>query len=192
MMRTVFVVSLLAVSGCGSQSRVTPPPAPPPEPAPAPVAADETSYYLGTSDVLGMDGTVYVDDAPSILERTVSPRTGTITETVYVQFQGAMMTSTLRQTDDPQVFQATDEKASYSGTLTYAGDPWNPTGWTYDITLADNGGTITGTAKFSRDEISAEKLFTDGGGQPRARILDVVKRVTKEEYLAKRKEIAGN
>ena len=181
MTKHLFATSLLAAVACGAKAPAAPQFGP----------ADTTTYYLGTSDVLGMDGTVYVDDAPTIVERTVSPATGTILETVYVAMQHAMVTTTLRQTANPQVFQATDAKASFTGTLIYDGDPWNPAGWTYDIALADNGGTITGTAKLTGDAITAEKLFTGPDGTPQARIVDVARRVSKEEFLAKRKEVTG-
>ena len=191
MMRALVVVSLLDVVGCGSKAPATSTNTTPTTPVVAAVPADVTSWYVGTGDVLGMDGTVYVKDSPTLVERTVSPARKTITETVYVAMQHAMVTSTLTQTADPQVFEATDALHSFSGTLTYDGDPWNPTGWTYDITLADNAGKITGTAKFGADEISAEKLFTSGDGTPTARIVDVARKVSKEEFLARRKEVTG-
>lgn len=186
---TLTLTLTLGAAACGpSKGAAGPAPAPPATVAAA--VAPTPTYYIGHSDVVGMDGTIYVHDAPALVERTVDPTAGVITETVWVGSAHAMVTSTLRQTADPQVFDATDASASFTGTLTYDGDPWQPRGWTYAITLTD-GGTITGAAQIRSDEIWTEKLFTGPGGHPQAQIKEVVRRATPEAFAARRRELTG-
>ena len=103
--------------------------------------------------------------------------------------QGALRTTTLHREGDTNVFTATDDAHSFSGTVTMAGAGWNITGWSYDLAMADGSGTITGNATLSAAGLGTEKLFVAADGAPKARIVDAATPVTQAEYDAKLAEL---
>jgi hypothetical protein len=64
------------------------------------------------------------------------------------------------------------DAASFTGTLTFTGEPWAWTGWTYDLAMADGSGTIDGSAALTAEGLSADKRFPDASGTVLALIID--------------------
>jgi hypothetical protein len=175
----MLAIAWLALLGCGGR------------PVPVAPSADVTSYYVGTHDMIGMDGGHFFHAAPILVVRTLSPRRGLIVETTYGPAEQLVVTTTLTQTEYPQVFTVADAEGSFSGTRTYTGDPWNPIGWRYELTGV-RGERVTGSALVRDDHFSSAEVYRDAGGTMRARIFELVRRVSKEEFLARRKRITGS
>lgn len=171
---------LLAVAACGRSS---------PPVKPSNQAMDTTTYYIGTVEVSGPDGTPYGPATETVVQREVSPPRHLILETVLVQ--GQMSQTQLRQTDDPNVFTASDDGGTFSGTLTMIGEAWAWTGWDYEITMTA-GGSITGHADLGAATIDTQKQYTAPDGNLQAVIVEHVHAVPYDQFVAKRVELTGS
>jgi hypothetical protein len=153
-----------------------------------PAAAPTTTWYAGTVTITSPDGAIpYGPPQPALIARTVDTAANTITEVIVDQ--GALRTTVLHREGDTNVFTATDDAHSFSGTLTMAGAGWDFTGWSYDLAMVADGGRITGSATLSAAGLTTEKLFSTADGTPKARIVDAATPVTQAEYDAKLAEL---
>jgi hypothetical protein len=82
------------------------------------------------------------------------------------------------------VFDVSDEKKTFEGTVTFQTRDWLRGSVSYDIKMLDHSGTITGTGTWAGDTYSTNKLFSDPTGTPRARMTETLKIVAKEDFLA--------
>ncbi len=149
----------------------------------APAAAPSTQHYAGSLQVTSPDGaTPYGPSRASLVARVVDPAARTVVERVLDE--GKLRTATLRQVGDTPVFEATDDEGSFGGTLTFAGDPWAPAGWTYALSMTDGSGRIEGHATLDGAGIRIEKHFVGPDGARKARITEVLQPITAEAYAA--------
>jgi len=190
-MRIFAVVGCaLLLAACGGSSASSPQGGGASKPGkPAKLPPESTTYYLGTSQASGADGTPFGPPQPALVERIVKPAHKTIIETVLVDSR--MLTTTLTQSQRPHVFEAIDEIASFTGTLTYEGPMWAFTRWHYDIILADGKGRIEGFAEIKLDRLHIEKFFVGPGGERQVRIVEDLKKITRSAFEAKRTELTG-
>ena len=82
------------------------------------------------------------------------------------------------------VFDVSDEKKTFEGTVTFQTRDWLRGSVSYDIKMLDHSGTITGPATWADNTSSTNKLFSDPTGTPRARMTETPKTVAEEDFLA--------
>ncbi len=171
----VVAVAAVAVLGCRG-----PAPSGPIGPQPS------TRFYAGTVQMRGVDGDLWID-GETTLRREVRPSQATIVETWMVN--GAPVTTTMVRTGDGAVFAASDERSGVGGTVTFAGDPWVSTSWTYQLQIIDDEGTITGTGRLGETTLTTRKEYLLPDGTLNATLEERVLLVTEQEYDAKRKQL---
>ena len=88
----------------------------------------------------------------------------------------------LTQTDKNNVFTATDDAKSFSGTLTFEGENWKWSNWTYDIEMTNGSGKIVGEGKLTSSGVETTKKFILPDGKEQVLITENLKEITKEEY----------
>ncbi len=145
-------------------------------------------YFVGTSQASSPDGATSFGSARAY----VAKRTGSIAKGIIVEEiaqDGMSSTTTLTRRGDSSVFDATDADRTFSGTVTYSGDPFTAGEWEYALTLAD-GSKLTGRGSLSASGLGATKLVTSPDGQPKARIVDDLKVSTDVDYAAARAKLA--
>lgn len=144
--------------------------------------------YEGTTTVTSPDGaTPYGAPAPVVVRRTVSPSEGTISE--HVVSPGEEHPTTLTRVDDSNVFQATDDGNTFSGTLTFEGPEWEWTSWTYDISMTDGSGALRGTGRLEGNVMENEKIFAGPEGDPQARITEHLEQLDHETCETRLREV---
>lgn len=140
-----------------------------------------THYYYGEVKITSPDGKIpYGAVKHSLVKRTIDEKGKTIIE--YVNQDGKMFNTKLTQTDKINVFTATDDAKSFSGTITFAGEDWKWNNWTYDIEMADGSGKILGDGKLSASGLETTKKFVLPNGKQQVLITENLKEITKEEY----------
>jgi hypothetical protein len=140
-----------------------------------------TSHFAGSIQVSSADGaTPYGPPKAGLVERIVDASVGTITERVLDE--GKIRVATLTRLGDTQVFEATDVDKSFTGTLTFTGQGWDLTGWTYALTMTDGSGRIEGTAVIDAAGIRTEKFFVSPDGARQVKITENLAPITEEEY----------
>lgn len=149
--------------------------------APAPEAT--VAWYTGTVATRDpADGTLFFPEQDTAARRRVDPTAGTIVEEVVSD--GEIIVTTMTRRGEDLVFDVTDDGGSVSGTLTFAGAGWDFTGWTYDLTLTDGSGTLTGTATIDATAIHTDKVFHDPDGADVAQIEDTLAAVDEATWQA--------
>ncbi len=140
-----------------------------------------THYYYGEVKTNSPDGKIsYGPVKHSLVKRTIDEKGKTIIE--YVIQDGKLFNTKLTQTDKNNVFTATDDAKSFSGTITFAGETWKWSNWTYDIEMTNGSGKIVGEGKFSSSGIETTKKFILPNGKAQVLILENLNEITKEEY----------
>ncbi len=148
-----------------------------------------TTYYSGTIQVTSPDGSSsYGPSKPGLVARTVDREKGLIVEVVLDK--GALRSTTLARVGESNEFQAQDTDKTFTGTLTFSGAPWSWTGWSYALSMTDGSGKIEGTALITDRSLRTEKFFLTPDGQRRARIVDDLQVIPKDEYERKLAELA--
>ena len=170
-------LTLLAAcaSGPATQTESAPATAPAAKQAPAP------TYYSGAVMTTSPDGEQPLGPPVKVLaKRQLLPAENKIVEEVW--HSGRHIVTTLLRKEGG-LFSASDAGGSFSGTLTFSGDDWDWSAWTYDIQLSDGSGKISGRgAKTDEGRLIIEKLFIDAAGAPKARILEDHKAISPEEF----------
>jgi hypothetical protein len=144
-------------------------------------AAPEVAFYVGTVTTTDPDtGASFGPAKDTAVSRTIDPVAHTIVEEVL---DGAdTIITTMSQRENSNVFDASDDGATFSGTLTFTGAPFHFTGWSYDLSLTDLSGTIEGSATIDDEGIATDKVFKDAGGVAQARIQDALAAVDEATY----------
>lgn len=172
----VSSLALLCVAGCATTRQpggTTAVAHEPPQPT--------TAYYFGTVQTSSPDGAQpYGPPKPGLVQRVIDPARGTIVETVLDR--GALRRTTLTRQAETNVFAATADDASFTGTLTMTGEPWAYTGWTYAISMTDGRGRIEGTGTLDATGLRTEKYFVSADGVRRVRIVDDLRPIERAEY----------
>ena len=180
-MNKLLALATVAWVACGGHA--TPPTAKQPVVAVAatPVLKAVTTYYTGTTEMAPPDSKEPRMPRPYIVERTVNPEEHTLIEKVLVH--GTMTATTMTATADPNVFTATDENKSFTGTITYKGPAWAWTSWHYDLKMSDGSGTIAGDATITDGNIDTVKDFASPDGIVRMVIKDHIKPVDESQFM---------
>lgn len=140
-----------------------------------------THYYYGEVNTTSPDGkTPYGPVKHSLVKRTIDEKGKTIIEDVMQD--GKMFNTKLTQTDKNNVFTATDDAKSFSGTLTFEGENWKWSNWTYDIEMTNGSGKIVGEGKLTSSGVETTKKFILPDGKEQVLITENLKEITKEEY----------
>lgn len=175
-----------SLSACASDSSAEKPQAEEASGATAaeqPATAESVAYYSGPSQASSPDGaTMFGPPTTSVVMRTLKPSEGVIVEDVHQGNERHLTTLTRR--GDSLVFDATDEAKSFTGTLTFASDPFSPGAWTYAITMADGSGTIEGQGSLDDVGIHTNKTFKSPDGEARVRITEELKSIDEAAYDA--------
>lgn len=146
----------------------------------ADVPAETINYYQGTSTTTSPDGsTPYGPPAAVLVRRHVDPAAGIIEESVINNGQAFPTTLTWTQGTE---FSASDEGATFRGTVTFSGPEWAWTSWTYDIAMSDGSGTLRGNGSLSADGIHTEKMFHAPDGSAQARIVEALIPIDEATY----------
>ena len=176
-MRLIVVVTALSFVGCitaAAEGEGEPPP-------PAPVV----KFYTGTVTTSHPDtGVPFGPAEDTVTKRTVDAAARTIVEEVVSQ--GLPIVTTMTERGDTNVFDASDDGGTFSGTLTFDGSDFAFTGWTYFIELTDGSGVITGVATIDDENILTHKTYSDHSGTAQALIADALHVVDEDTYDAER------
>lgn len=141
----------------------------------------ETHYYYGEVKTTSPDGKIpYGPLKYSLVKRTIDQKEKTISE--YVMQDGKLFNTKLTQTDKSNVFATTDDEKSFSGTITFTGESWKWSSWTYNIEMTDGSGKIIGDGKLTSIAIETIKKFVLPNGKEQVLITENLKEITKEEY----------
>ena len=153
------LVSLLAGCGAGASSASSTTPE-----SVASVAAYQETFE-GTVEMFAPDGVTPIQPAaPSRIVREVMPAEGQIIETV-VQGEERHRAVLTRQ-GESNVFDATDDAHSFTGTITYEGPEWHWTSWTYALTMTESGLILRGTGRLDGETLETSKELTPPGAPP--------------------------
>lgn len=180
--RIAGVLSTLALgvvmTACGGAQKAAEP-APTPPPPPAPVAApppapappqDSVAYFLGSYTATSPDGKQQFGKSTYVVKRSMLPASRTIVE--EVKRDNFASVTTLRQRGDSPVFDVTDATGTFSGTVTFAGNPYGPSSWNYLITIIKTGQIISGSGSLTNAGIQTNKLISEANGKESARALE--------------------
>jgi hypothetical protein len=139
------------------------------------------AYYAGDFVVASPDGaTPFGPAKTSVVKRVVDAEHHTITEDVR---QGSeRFLTTLTQIPGTPRFAAADAGKTFNGEVTFQGDPWGASTWSYAIAMTDRSGTLIGAGRLSAAGITTRKEFRDASGQPRAVIVEDLKTISRDEY----------
>ena len=141
----------------------------------------ETHYYYGEVKVTSPDGkTPYGPVKYSLVKRTIDEKEKTIIEDV--RQDGKQFNTKLSQTKEDNVFTATDEDKSFSGTMTFTGDKWKWTNWTYNIEMTNGSGKIVGEGRLTSSAIETIKKFVLPNGKEQVLITEHLNEISKQEY----------
>lgn len=158
------------------------------EAAAAEKPAHAEAHFRGTSQAMSPDGAMmFGPPTPVLVKRTLMPADGVIVEDVHHGKDHHL--TTLVQKGETGVFEASDDGAGFTGTVTFAGDPYAPGSWTYDITMADGSGRLTGEGSLSDAGIKTAKTFASPDGVTRARIVDDLAPIDAATYASALGEI---
>jgi len=150
--------------------------------------ANAEAHFRGTSQAMSPDGaTMFGPPTPVLVKRTLMPAEGVIVEDVH-HGKDHHFTTLVRQ-GETGVFEASDDAAGFTGTVTFAGDPYAPGSWTYDITMGDGSGRLTGEGSLSDAGIKTTKTFASPDGVARARIVDDLAPIDAATYASALGEI---
>ena len=79
-------------------------------------------------------------------------------------------------------FNAADTGGTFTGTMTFSGDDWRWTSWTYDISMSDGSGKLLGSGQLKQSGISTDKRFQSPDGVVRVVIRETPASITKSEF----------
>ena len=116
------------------------------------------------------------------VKRVVKPEAGTITE--YTVHGNVARTSTFKRRASSWVFDVSDAKKSFEGTVTYAGKGWCLERWTYAISFPK--GKLTGKGWMDKGTMLAEKVIFDPTGKATARVREDLKPITSVQYVVEK------
>lgn len=132
--------------------------------AASPMAAYQEEFE-GTVEMFAPDGVTPIQPAaPSRIVREVMPAEGQIIETV-VQGEERHRAVLTRQ-GESNVFDATDDAHSFTGTITYEGPDWHWTSWTYALTMTESGLILRGTGRLDGETLETSKELAPPGAPP--------------------------
>jgi hypothetical protein len=143
----------------------------------------QTNYYYGEVKTTSPDGKIpYGPVKHSLVKRTIDKKNRTITE--LVSQEGKEFNTRLSQVKNSNVFEAEDlSSKTFGGTITFAGKSWNWSTWTYSISMNDGSGKIIGEGSLTPAAIETKKYFVLPDGTKRVFLVEVLKKITAEEYL---------
>lgn len=143
-------------------------------------------WYAGIRTTTSPDGRQFQGAVEALVERVYDQPNGVITDTVLEN--GELVTVSLRQGDEPNVFSVHREDGAYTGTVTFAPEAWNATSWTYDLALAD-GTRIEGTGTDNGEALLIEQYLVGSDGERRTKFTQRLPRIQQSIYEAKRKAL---
>ncbi|MEE2779364.1 MAG: hypothetical protein VYE15_02495 [Myxococcota bacterium] len=171
---------LMAMAGCATapastQESVTE------TTAEAPAVA--VQYLQGEMVTTSPDGaTPFGPPTPVIVKRVIDGAKGQILEDSWHGGEHHKSTMTLRA--GTLIFDATNDKKTYEGTMTFATEDWLRGSVTYDIKMSDQSGTLTGTGAWEGDTYNTVKVFSDPTGTPQAKMTEALTIITEEAFNA--------
>ena len=110
--------------------------------------------------------TVYGRPRDVVARRTINQVDNTIVEDTW---HGTEQRKTLfKLRPNTLVFEVTDEANTFTGTMTFTTRDWLISDATYDITMSDECGSITGIGTWTGETYNMDKMFADPSGDPPA------------------------
>lgn len=178
--RFFILIALAFVVGCAS-AEVKPDPN-------AVNCGERTDYFRGTMQMTSPDGKKsYGPPRDVLVKRVVKPQAGTITE--YTVHGNVARTSTFKRRALSWVFDVSDAKKSFEGTVTYAGKGWCLERWTYAISFPK--GKLTGKGWMDKGTMLAEKVIFDPTGKATVRIREDLKPIDRAAHTTERLKRIG-
>lgn len=148
-----------------------------------PPSTMDIHYYYGSVRTSSPDGKIpYGPVRYSLVKRTIIPAQSLIRE--WVRQGDQVFVTTLRQSTSEHVFDVTDSLKAFSGTMTFSGERWRWSSWTYDIQLRD-GGKIVGTGALKEKVLSTRKKFVGADGAAQALIVEELHEISEGEFKTK-------
>lgn len=139
-------------------------------------------YYLGESLTTSPDGTRTYAENSVLVRRHVDPSGQQIVENTWYD-QDARTTTMTRQ-GETDVFDASDDQGSFTGTLSYTGPVWHYTAWTYAISMTDGSGSLTGTGTLSDGVWASTKTYSNAQNEAEALITDTLQVIDEATFPA--------
>lgn len=187
MYRALVSSSIFVLAACHASSDAATPQ------TTSPASAPEAVFYVGTSVTTSPDESNTFGPPKTVaVRRTIDPQRRRIDELVVQSKRTIPTTLTWESGTEHAIFRATDDSASFTGTLTFDGKAWAWDAWTYDITMADGSGRIRGTGTRSPNGMETDKTFADPSGAPRARIKDHLRRVDAAAFEEARAKLLAS
>ena len=128
------------------------------------------TWFIGTSTTMSADGKTLFGKASAVVKRTLQPSSHQIVEELR-RSDGLASKSTLRQRGNTPVFDVADAAATFSGTVTFNGDPYGKSAWSYTIAMT-SGKLLSGTGGWSDAGLQTAKVVSDASGKETARIAE--------------------
>lgn len=154
------------------------------------VSDDQVSYYFGDVQYFSEDGKIPYGGTHSLIKRTTSPQKLNITEELIQpprrQGQPAFQTvTTITRVDESNVLVATDDLHSFIGKMTFTGDNWMWTSWTYSLAFIGggfSGGKLVGSGTLNSGGMTIEKKFYTQTGVTLVR--ENLKSISQNQFTA--------
>lgn len=150
--------------------------------AAVPTPAEE--LFLGSVTTTSPDGaTPYGPPRETVARRKLVADGAQIEEHVF--YEGKLQRTVLTRRAGEAAWDAKDDAGTFTGVIRFEGDDaFRWARWSYEITMANGGGTITGTGERKDGGFTTTKLFS-AGGAPRAKITETFRVATEAELAAK-------
>jgi hypothetical protein len=183
---SMFGTLLLASSSnADTPTSKTPPTATTTQPDKAQAKAVIVQYLKGQMLTTSPDGkTPYGPPIQVVAKRTIDSAAGTLIEDSWHGAEHHTSSFTLRA--GTLIFDVSDKKKTFQGTMTFKTKNWLRGTVTYDIKMIKNPGTVTGTGSWMNDAYHTNKIFSDSAGTPRAKITEKLTVITRKVFYASR------
>jgi hypothetical protein len=165
---------------------------------PSALAIGRVSYYAGNVTMTSGDGTTAYGGTTSLVKRTVNRARHEITETVIEPAKKAgepavEIVTHLKARGKTSIFDVEDEGRTFRGTMTFSGNDWKRTHWTYEIEMLENGAptgvTLSGDGDISPTSIRTRKVIADADGNSMMLVEEDLGRVTPAEFRRLKSEM---
>jgi len=147
----------------------------------APESTLPTTYWTGSVITSSADGSkMFGAPKEGLVKRELDRANGTIIETVWDETKFRVVK--LTQQGDTNVFDATDDEGTFTGTMEFSPNAWEATSWMYALEMADGSAKIEGKATVTPETIVTEKYIVGPDGERIAKVVDNLVSATQSTF----------